>query len=56
MPVSHVEGAWTRLGLILTDVTKGEPGNGERVTFVFDTRKVRISDHYLLWAEFQVGE
>jgi endonuclease/exonuclease/phosphatase family metal-dependent hydrolase len=30
-------------GLILTDVTKGEPGNGERMAFVFDTRKVRIS-------------
>lgn len=30
-------------GLILTDVTKGAPGNDERMAFVFDTRKVRIS-------------
>jgi endonuclease/exonuclease/phosphatase family metal-dependent hydrolase len=30
-------------GLILTDVTKGDPGNGERLAFVFDTRKVRLS-------------
>jgi endonuclease/exonuclease/phosphatase family metal-dependent hydrolase len=30
-------------GLILTDVTRGQPGNGERMAFVFDTRKVRIS-------------
>jgi len=30
-------------GLILTDVTRGAPGNDERMAFVFDTRKVRIS-------------
>jgi len=30
-------------GLILTDVAKGDLGNGERMAFVFDTRKVRLS-------------
>ena len=30
-------------GLILTDVTKGSPGNGERLAFLFDTRKVQLS-------------
>ena len=30
-------------GLILTDVTKGHPGNDERMAFVFDTRKVQLS-------------
>jgi endonuclease/exonuclease/phosphatase family metal-dependent hydrolase len=30
-------------GLILTDVTKGAPGNGERMAFLFDTRKVQLS-------------
>ncbi len=30
-------------GLILTDVTRGEPGNDERMAFVFDTRRVRPS-------------
>lgn len=30
-------------GLILTDVTKGRPGNDERMAFVFDTRKVQMS-------------
>lgn len=30
-------------GLILTDVTKGDPGNGERISFLFDTRKVKLS-------------
>jgi endonuclease/exonuclease/phosphatase family metal-dependent hydrolase len=30
-------------GLILTDVTKGDPGNGERMAFLFDTRKARLS-------------
>ena len=30
-------------GLILTDVTRGAPGNDERMAFMFDTRKVRIS-------------
>lgn len=30
-------------GLILTDVTKGDPGNGERLVFLFDTRKVQLS-------------
>ena len=30
-------------GLILTDVTRGSPGNGERMAFLFDTRKVRLS-------------
>jgi endonuclease/exonuclease/phosphatase family metal-dependent hydrolase len=29
--------------LILTDVTKGDPGNGERLVFLFDTRKVQLS-------------
>jgi endonuclease/exonuclease/phosphatase family metal-dependent hydrolase len=30
-------------GLILTDVTKGAPGNDERMAFLFDTRKVQLS-------------
>lgn len=30
-------------GLVLTDVTKGSPGNDERMAFVFDTRKVQMS-------------
>lgn len=30
-------------GLILTDIVKGRPGNSERLAFVFDTRKVRLS-------------
>ncbi|MFQ5794707.1 MAG: endonuclease/exonuclease/phosphatase family protein [Candidatus Bipolaricaulia bacterium] len=30
-------------GLILTDVTKGDPGNGERIAYLFDTRKVQLS-------------
>jgi len=30
-------------GLILTDVTKGDAGNGERLAFLFDTRKVQLS-------------
>ncbi len=30
-------------GLVLTDVTKGDPGNQERMAFVFDTRKVNMS-------------
>lgn len=30
-------------GFILTDVTKGDPGNGERIAFLFDTRKVKLS-------------
>ncbi len=30
-------------GLILTDVTEGSAGNGERLAFVFDTRRVRPS-------------
>ncbi|HEX6828060.1 MAG TPA: endonuclease/exonuclease/phosphatase family protein [Burkholderiales bacterium] len=30
-------------GLILTDVTEGQAGNGERLAFVFDTRRVRPS-------------
>jgi endonuclease/exonuclease/phosphatase family metal-dependent hydrolase len=30
-------------GLILTDVTRGDLGNGERMAFLFDTRKVRLS-------------
>ena len=30
-------------GLILSDVTKGAPGNGERLTFVFDTRRINLS-------------
>ncbi len=30
-------------GLILTDVTRGAPGNDERLAFVFDTRKVNLS-------------
>ncbi len=30
-------------GLILTDVTKGAPGNAERMAFVFDRRKAQLS-------------
>jgi endonuclease/exonuclease/phosphatase family metal-dependent hydrolase len=30
-------------GLSLTDVTEGAPGNGERMAFLFDTRKVQLS-------------
>ncbi|MDA0733500.1 MAG: endonuclease/exonuclease/phosphatase family protein [Chloroflexi bacterium] len=30
-------------GLILTDVTKGSPGNDERLAFLYDTRKVQLS-------------
>jgi endonuclease/exonuclease/phosphatase family metal-dependent hydrolase len=30
-------------GFILSDVTRGAPGNGERMAFLFDTRKVRPS-------------
>ncbi len=30
-------------GVILTDVTRGDPGNGERMAFVFDTRRVKPS-------------
>lgn len=30
-------------GLILSDVTKGGPGNGERLAFVFDTRRIKLS-------------
>ena len=30
-------------GLIMTDVTRGAPGNGERMAFVFDRRRVSIS-------------
>lgn len=30
-------------GLILTDVTKGSPGNGERLAFLFDRRRVNLS-------------
>ena len=30
-------------GLILTDVTKGDLGNGERMAFLFDSRKVKLS-------------
>lgn len=30
-------------GLILSDVTRGAPGNGERLSFVFDTRRIRLS-------------
>ncbi|MBJ7882913.1 endonuclease/exonuclease/phosphatase family protein [Gelidibacter salicanalis] len=29
--------------LILTDVTKGSSGNGERMAFIFDTRRVNLS-------------
>jgi len=29
--------------LVLTDVTKGDPGNGERMAYVFDTRRVQMS-------------
>ncbi len=29
--------------LVLTDVTKGSPGNNERMAFVFDTRRVQMS-------------
>ena len=30
-------------GLSLTDVTKGDPGNSERMAFLFDTRRVQLS-------------
>ena len=30
-------------GLILTDVTQGASGNGERMAYVFDTRRVQLS-------------
>jgi len=30
-------------GVILTDVTRGDPGNDERMAFVFDTRRVKPS-------------
>ncbi|MBN1964145.1 MAG: endonuclease/exonuclease/phosphatase family protein [Anaerolineae bacterium] len=30
-------------GMLLTDVTKGAPGNGERLAFLFDRRKVNLS-------------
>ena len=30
-------------GLILTDVTKGSAGNGERMAYLFDTRRVKLS-------------
>jgi endonuclease/exonuclease/phosphatase family metal-dependent hydrolase len=30
-------------GLVLTDVTKGAPGNDERIAFVFDSRRVQMS-------------
>jgi len=30
-------------GLILSDVTRGAPGNGQRLAFVFDTRRIRLS-------------
>ncbi len=29
--------------LILTDVTKGDSGNGERMAYIFDTRRVQLS-------------
>ena len=29
--------------LMLTDVTKGDPGNDERIGFLFDTRKISLS-------------
>ena len=29
--------------LILTDVTKGDAGNGERMAYIFDTRRVKLS-------------
>lgn len=32
--------AW---GLVLTDVTRGDPGNGERLAYLFDTRKLQMS-------------
>lgn len=30
-------------GLILTDVNKGDDGNGERMGYIFDTRRVKLS-------------
>ncbi|MFW6198628.1 MAG: endonuclease/exonuclease/phosphatase family protein [Acidobacteriota bacterium] len=32
--------AW---GMVLTDVTKGDAGNGERLAYLFDTRKIHMS-------------
>lgn len=30
-------------GLVLSDVTRGAPGNGERLAFIFDTRRLSLS-------------
>lgn len=32
-----------RWGFVLTDVTRGDPGNSERLAFVFDTQRVKLS-------------
>lgn len=32
-----------RYGFIMTDVTRGDPGNGERLAFLFDTDRVKLS-------------
>lgn len=32
-----------RWAFLVTDVTKGDPGNGERLAFVFDTARVQLS-------------
>lgn len=32
-----------RWGFVLTDVTRGDPGNGERLAFIFDTQRVKLS-------------
>jgi len=38
--LKYLGGHW---GLVLTDVTKGDSGNGERMAYLFDTRKVQMS-------------
>lgn len=38
-----LKGLGPHWGLILTDVTKGRPGNDERLGFIFDTRRVKMS-------------
>lgn len=38
--LKHLGSNWS---LILTDVTKGSAGNGERMAYIFDTRRVQLS-------------
>ncbi|MBL8771233.1 MAG: endonuclease/exonuclease/phosphatase family protein [Phenylobacterium sp.] len=32
-----------RWGFVMTDVTRGDPGNGERLAFIFDSERVKLS-------------